>query len=97
MERDEFKHESLQDTSSIVSYLEAVIEGLRSGSLELSDDEAKVVLEPRGLLALELRAKRKGRRNKFQMKLTWNESKPETKPNALKVTSGAPEEAKPSE
>ncbi len=91
MDSDEFKHESLQDTRSIVQYLQALIDGLQSGTLELSDERAKVVLEPKGLLGLELRAKRKGRRSKFQMKLTWTDAKPATEDSSLKLTPGGSE------
>ncbi len=87
MAADEFKHESLQDPKSIGQYLEALIEGLESGRVELSDDNGQVVLHPTGLLGLELRARRRGNRSKLQLKLSWTEDQNKARPESLKVKS----------
>jgi amphi-Trp domain-containing protein len=78
MATEEFKHESLQDCASIVRYLKALIEGLESGRLEFGTDDQELSLEPRGLLELEVRAKRKGGRSKVALKLGWREGHEKT-------------------
>lgn len=88
MATEEFKHESRQDIRSIGKYLRAVIDGLESGCLEFSDDDGKLILEPRGLLGLELRAKRKGSRVRFYVKLSWSEETGKARPDSLKVSAG---------
>lgn len=70
---DEFEHESLQDAASIAEYLRAVIAGLEAGELELGDDHGELLLRPRGLLGLEVRARRRGGRVKLRVKISWTE------------------------
>ena len=78
MASEEFKHESLQDRVSIARYLQALQEGLEKGHLELVSDEKTVVLDPDGLVELEVRAKRKGNRRKLSIKLSWRDDDPKT-------------------
>lgn len=89
MATDEFQHESLQDSKSIGEYLKAIVHGLETGHLELSDDNGQLVLHPSGLLGLELRAKRKGNRAKLVIELTWTENQGTTRADSLRVRSEA--------
>jgi amphi-Trp domain-containing protein len=89
MATDEFVHESLQDLKSIGEYLRAIIQGLESGYLDLSDDSGQLVLHPSGLLGLELRARRKGNRAKLEVELSWTEDKGTTRAESLRVRSDA--------
>jgi amphi-Trp domain-containing protein len=89
MTTDEFQHESLQDLKSIGEYLRAIIEGLESGYLDLSDDGGQLLLHPNGLLGLELRAKRRGNRAKLEIELSWTEDKGKTRAESLRVRSEA--------
>ena len=90
MATDEFVHESLQDLESIGEYLKAIIQGLETGYLDLSDDGGQLVLHPNGLLGLELRGKRKGNRAKLQIELSWTESgKGKARAESLRVRSEA--------
>lgn len=72
---EEFKHESLQDCESIVKYLNALSEGFHNGSLLFGAKQKQMVLEPHGLLNLEVKAKQKDRKVKFSIKLGWSERK----------------------
>lgn len=72
----EFRHESLQDKNSIVAYLEAVAEGIRNGTLRFSDQDGEIVLEPKGLMNLEVRAKKRRDRVTLQLNCRWKQ--PET-------------------
>ncbi len=69
----EFRHESIQDRSSVVRYLKALIAGIESGHLELDSGDQSFVLEPQGLMKLEIRAKRKQGRVKTTLKFSWRE------------------------
>lgn len=71
--KNEFKHESLQDGGSIVHYLEALAHGVRDQRLVLKNDSREVVLEPRGLLSLEVSAKSGSSRSRLVIKLSWSE------------------------
>ena len=73
MATSEFKHDSVQDRQSIVRYLEAMIDGIRNGHLEFRNDEQEIVLEPSGLLELELRARRSDNKTKLSIKLAWKD------------------------
>jgi amphi-Trp domain-containing protein len=84
---DEFKHESLQDSASIAKYLEALREAFETGMLELSDERGHLMLQPKGLLGLEVYAKKKGGHVKIRLKFTWREDRPEQKSGALKIHS----------
>lgn len=86
---DEFEHESLQDQKSIGDYLRAIVQGLESGHLDLSDDGGQLVLHPSGLLGLELRAKRRGNRAQLEIELSWTEDKGTTRAESLRVRTNA--------
>jgi len=72
-EPGEFRHESLQDCESIVKYLKALMEGFESGHLQLANGGEPIVLEPTGLLKLDLKARRKDDRNKLSIKVSWKD------------------------
>jgi amphi-Trp domain-containing protein len=90
---NEFKHESVEDAESIVRYLRALTDGLEKGYLEFMNGKEGLVLEPRGLLQLEVRARKKGDRRKVSFKFEWREAAPEEteeeKPLRIKSESGA--------
>ncbi len=69
----EFAHESVQDTDSVIAYLEAVIAGLRDRKLVLRSEDRILQLVPHGLMNLEVKAKRSGIRNKIALKMTWKD------------------------
>ena len=72
-ESGEFRHESLQDCESIVKYLKALTEGFENGHLALANGGDPIVLEPRGLLNLDLKARRKDNHIKLSIKVSWKE------------------------
>ena len=88
-----FIHESLQDTQSVVKYLEALAEGFRNGSLVLASDEAELTLIPRGLLRLEVDAKRKASEVKLAIRLRWTEEEGHGDPprGSLQISSSGEE------
>jgi len=83
----EFKHESLEDVKSIGEYLRALIEGLETGHLELSDDNGQMTLHPSGLLGLEVRAKRRGNLSRLHLEVSWTEDNGTAPAGSLRVRS----------
>lgn len=81
MADDRFKHESLQDAKSIVRYIDALGLGFSNGAIRFRSDEREFVLNPQGLVNLEVEAKRKHDEIKLNLKFKWTERsgrKPET-------------------
>jgi len=70
---DEFKHESLQDRQSIVQYLDAISKGFSNGKLVFANRDKQIIFEPKGLLKLDVKAKRKSDKIKLSLKVTWKE------------------------
>jgi amphi-Trp domain-containing protein len=85
----EFDHESLQDSDSIVKYLEALAAGFRSGTLQFSSGKKAIRLRPNGLLELSLKAKRKNGEARVQIEVGWKEPKRrKTQQPPLKIQTG---------
>lgn len=72
---EEFKHESYQDRVSIVKYLEALCDGVSNGRIVFGNNEKQIVLEPKGLLKFDVKAKRKDEKQKVTLKISWSEEK----------------------
>jgi len=70
---DQFNHESLQDAQSITNYLQALGQGFAQGALRFSTDDRQLNLAPRGLITMEVEAKRKGPDVKLTLKFRWSE------------------------
>ncbi len=86
MSAEEFKHESLEDSSSIAQYLQVLIEGIQQGHLEFGTEQQQFDLDPKGLLQLEVRAKKKGGRNKISLKLSWRDDQEKTSNSSESLT-----------
>jgi amphi-Trp domain-containing protein len=69
-----FKYESVQDMETIVSYLEALAEGFRSGELLFASQDKEMIYRPTGLVGLTVESKKKGARRKLSIKLGWKET-----------------------
>jgi amphi-Trp domain-containing protein len=75
---ERFKHESLEDNESIVKYLEALRDGFAKGALLLSTDNRKLLAQPRGLINLDVEAKKKDDEIKLTLKFRWVEESTHT-------------------
>jgi amphi-Trp domain-containing protein len=82
----QFQHESIQDRDSIIRYLRAITDGLDKGHLELGAEGEQLVLDPRGLIALEIKAKRKSGRVRLGLKFEWRENGENGDGAALRIT-----------
>jgi len=74
-EEKEFNHESIQDRDSIVRYLSALGEGLRSGKLQLSSNGQQLSLETPALVKFDVEAKQKRNRAQLVLRISWKHSK----------------------
>ena len=71
--KEQFRHESLEDTESIVKYLNAIADGILKGKLVLGNESEQFSVTPEGLLKLEIKAKRKSDRVKLELEIGWKE------------------------
>lgn len=69
-----FKNDMQRDEAIV--YFEALVDGLRKGSLQLQQGNEKLVLEPNGEMKVEIKASRKEDKQKFSMELSWKMPKP---------------------
>ena len=66
-----FRHESLQDTTSVQKILKAITKGIDSGEMTFSDEDDEMVMKPEGLLHLKLRASQDESRHRISIRLSW--------------------------
>ncbi len=80
-----FRHESLQDTKTLQTILNAVTKGLAKGKLTFSDEEGEIIFQPEGLMRLKLSASQDGYRQSFNLKVSWELDEDKQKNKTLKV------------
>jgi len=86
---DEFNYESMQDSRSIVKYLEAVAQGFDSGRLLFCSGKNELLLKPQGMLQFLLKARRKDGQVKVSLKVSWKEERRSSKePVELMIQTG---------
>ncbi len=71
MSKKQVKHESYQDSASVVRYLEEVIDGLNKGHIILTSGSDVVDLEPNGLIQMQINATQRKSRHQLSVKLQW--------------------------
>lgn len=82
---ERFKHDSIQEPTAVVNYLEALSKGFKSGSLVFSSDERNFTIQPGELINMAVEAKRKGDDIKLAIKFRWTESPKKPKPGELTI------------
>lgn len=58
--KKEFRYDSVQDLESIITYLEALVQGLRQGQLDFIYKDQEMSLRPQGFLEFFVEAATKG-------------------------------------
>ena len=86
--KQNFRHESLQDAKSIQDILKSITKGIASGSIMLSDEDGEIVLEPKGLLSLMVKARHDDQRDRIDIRISWQTEEKEVEQKPLKVTVG---------
>lgn len=93
-----FEHKSLQDAESVVRYLSEIGEGIAGGRLALANGDGEVILEPTGLIKLNIKGSRKKEKGKLTIKLSWKaeeaaDEDEDTEASAYEATSESPADA----
>lgn len=70
-QKKRFRHESLQDKKSIQGMLDAIAKGIAKGELSFSDDEGKMVMQPKDLLNLKLTASENDEHKRIDIRISW--------------------------
>jgi amphi-Trp domain-containing protein len=87
-ENDKFRHESMQDRESIQSLLKAVAKGIGKGKVNFGDEKDEIVMSPEGLLHLKITASRDDRRQRINIRITWQDEDQSDMSEKLRVTGG---------
>jgi amphi-Trp domain-containing protein len=74
MKKQKFKYSDQQPLDTCVRQLEALLEGLKAGTLSLSQNGQKLWLRPGGAMDIELRADQTGERENLEIHLSWQRS-----------------------
>ncbi len=82
--KGEFELEFVGDCDSIVSYLEALKKGLETSELVIGNHRKKVLFEPKGLINVKIKVKRRDRENKITLKFQWRDNGRAIKKNKQK-------------
>jgi amphi-Trp domain-containing protein len=72
MKKLKIKFNEQQALDTCVRQLEALLEGLKAGTLSLSQGGEKLWLRPGGAVDIELRAEQSGERESLEIKLGWH-------------------------
>jgi amphi-Trp domain-containing protein len=81
----DFQHESIEDRESIIKYLKTLSDGFRKGQVEFRSGRNNIVLEPTGLIQIEIKVKNHNRKSKLSIKFVWKDLFPRKKEKALMI------------
>lgn len=84
-EKRNFRHQSLQDEQSIQGILKSISSGIAKGKITFSDTDEKIVMRPAGLLDLKITAEKEENRNRFTIRISWQEDDEREKKKSLFV------------
>ncbi len=84
-EKRSFRHQSLQDEKSIQGILKSICSGIAKGKITFSDADEKIIMRPAGLLDLKISADREENRNRFTIRISWQEDDEREKKKSLSV------------
>lgn len=86
--------EAAVSVPQVVEYLEQLVAALKSGAVHVHVGAQELVLGPREVVGLKLRARQKGKRQKLALELTWRKklALPETG-LGLEIRAAPPESA----
>lgn len=71
MEKQSIEISEQQSLDTCIRQLEALIEGLKAGTLSLNQNEHKLWLRPGAAVELELRAEQSGDSERLEVRLAW--------------------------
>jgi amphi-Trp domain-containing protein len=82
-----FEYESYQDLETIQNLLASLNQGFAKERIVLSSGDDTVELEPKNLLKLSVRAKKKEDKTKLSIKISWKEGKIKAHKKRLEIAS----------
>lgn len=85
LEKNRFRHESLQDKKSIQDILNALAKGLAKGEVSFSDEDGEMVMQPQDLLNLKLTASENEAHKRIDIRISWYSEDEPAKKSKLKV------------
>ncbi len=85
LEKNRFRHESLQDKKSIQDILNALAKGLAKGEVSFSDEDGEMVMQPQDLLNLKLTASENEAHKRIDIRISWYSEDEPAKKGKLKV------------
>ncbi|WP_428354090.1 amphi-Trp domain-containing protein [Methyloprofundus sp.] len=85
LNKQSFKHESLQDAKSIEKILKSISENIGKGKLKFSDEEDEIEFQPEGLMKLKIRASQEANQQGFNIKVSWQRENDDLKHKTLKI------------
>jgi amphi-Trp domain-containing protein len=71
MKKQSFEYSEQQPLDTCIRQLEALLEGLKAGTLSLSQNDHKLWLRPGAAVELELRAEQSGDSERLDIRLGW--------------------------
>ena len=74
MSTKKFSHVSIQETESVKSYLNSLVEALEQKKITLSSGDENLVMNMGDLCRLSIQAKKKDSEYKLAIKLSWTEN-----------------------
>jgi amphi-Trp domain-containing protein len=83
--KNNFRHESLQDRKTIQGMLKSIARGIAKGKLTFSDEDGATVMHPDGLLHLKVTAEEDDNRHRLNVRITWHTQQKELKKKSLTV------------
>ena len=72
--REEFEHDSIQNSRSVSAYLKALADGFENGKIVFKSEDQEIVLLPDDLLELNIKARHKSAKNKISIKIGWKDA-----------------------
>jgi amphi-Trp domain-containing protein len=66
-----FEHQSLQSLDAVLDYLDTIRDGFKQGHLQLSQEDDKVTLTPKGLTRVKIKAKQAKQHQEIRITLAW--------------------------
>jgi len=83
----DFEHESIEDRESIIKYLQTLSDGFSKGAIEFRSGQDSIILEPSGLIQIEIKVRNNNRKSKLSIKFFWKDQPLRKKDKGLLIQS----------
>lgn len=90
MKRRKIRYSDERTVVACIEQLQALVDGLKAGSIALGDDEGPLTLAPAGLLTFELRVDQQRRKDILRVELSWAAEAPDAAAASAATVLGAP-------